>query len=84
VEQPASLISVLNSPHDKSTDRGKALKRRQSRAGPMVRIRLFPAESRANHRFLSGGAPVAHSRALRRCCWELYLSGLRLAAGEAT
>jgi hypothetical protein len=33
--------------------------------GPRVRIHLPPAESRANHRFLSGGAHVPHSRALR-------------------
>jgi len=35
-------------------------------AGPRVGIRLPPAESQANHRFLSRGAYVAHSRALRR------------------
>jgi hypothetical protein len=35
------------------------------RQGPMVRIHFPPAESRANHRFLSGGAHVPHSRALR-------------------
>jgi hypothetical protein len=33
--------------------------------GPRVRIHFPPAESRANHRFLSGGAHVPHSLALR-------------------
>jgi hypothetical protein len=38
---------------------------RFARAGLAVRIRLPPAESRANHRFLGGGAHVAHFQALR-------------------
>jgi hypothetical protein len=45
VEQPASLIGALNSPHDKSVDKRQGLERSLFRAEPSVRIQPPPAES---------------------------------------
>jgi hypothetical protein len=48
VEQPASLIGALNSPHDKSADKQQSLETSLSRAEPKVRIQLPPPVSQAN------------------------------------
>ena len=56
MEQPASLIGALNSPHDKSADERQSLETKPISRGTESSNPVPSSGEAANYRFLTGGA----------------------------
>jgi hypothetical protein len=75
VEQPASLIGALNSPHDKSADERQSLETKPISRGTESSNPVPSSKESANFRSLSGGrigvrGPSSSAGAPLTCCWR--------------